>query len=334
MILDKREDVYTLELKNNILTEVTIELTDKCNWRCQHCYISDYSNKGLNKEILFKLFVDLRNMGVFRITFTGGELFTRKDAMEIIRKARSMYFDVYLLTNASLLDEIIIRELAEMHISGISSTIFSMSSSIHDSITQVKGSYKALMSNIKLIQKYNIDFELKSMLIKTNYKEYTEIYNYCKENKFSYRVSTFIHSKHNFNEQPCELMIDHQQLMEIINDVEDIMKYLPRYRSSDHYICTSIHYSCAINAKGDVYPCINMPYVVGNVTENSIKEIWGKSKRLSRIKALRWNDLKECNECNRKEKCYRCSGMAYLESHNLLQRSQMDCNFTNARLGL
>lgn len=50
-------------------------------------------------------------MGVFELTLTGGEIFCGPDIMEIIAKARSMFFKVILFTKVSLLDEDKIRML-------------------------------------------------------------------------------------------------------------------------------------------------------------------------------------------------------------------------------
>lgn len=70
---------------NNTLFSVTIELTTKCNWRCKHCYIESNYNGNLNKNIIFDIFEELRNLGTFEIILTGGEIFCRNDILDIDR---------------------------------------------------------------------------------------------------------------------------------------------------------------------------------------------------------------------------------------------------------
>lgn len=148
-------DIYALASKNKTLLSVTIELTTRCNWRCKHCYLPSYVTKGISRECLYELFQDLREMGTFELLFTGGEIFTRPDTLEIIRDAREMFFDVKLFTNVSLLNEEIIKALGELNISQVSCTVFSMNENIHDQITSVKGSLKKTVANLNLLKKYN-----------------------------------------------------------------------------------------------------------------------------------------------------------------------------------
>ena len=145
-----KSDIYSLASKNKTLLSVTIELTTRCNWRCKHCYLPSYINRGLSRECLYDLFQDLRKMGTFELLFTGGEIFTRPDIIDIIRDAREMFFDVKLFTNISLLNENLIKALAELNISQVSCTVFSMNEIIHDQITSVKGSLKKTINNLYL----------------------------------------------------------------------------------------------------------------------------------------------------------------------------------------
>ena len=149
-------DVHTLAAENGTLTVATIELLTKCNWRCQHCYLPSHVDEGLSKNVIFDVLDQLRDLGCFELALTGGEIFYREDCMDIIRKARELGFSVFLLTNISMLDESKIKELADLYISNISCSIFSLDEDIHDSITGVKGSLRKALENIMLIKKFNI----------------------------------------------------------------------------------------------------------------------------------------------------------------------------------
>ena len=88
-----------------------MELTTLCNFKCKHCFLEKHTNPGLSTQEIIKIIDELRNFGVYELQFTGGEIFTRKDIMEIIRYARKLKFKVSLLTNVSLISEEIIYEL-------------------------------------------------------------------------------------------------------------------------------------------------------------------------------------------------------------------------------
>lgn len=162
------EEVIETSIKNKNLYNVQIEITERCNWRCKHCYLPEYQNYGIEKEKLFELFIELRKLGVFELTLTGGEIFTRKDIFEIIKCARKLGFNLTLFSNISLLNEVKIKILSEFYLSSISCTIFSMRDEIHDYITQKKGSLQRCIKNINLLRIYNIPVEIKTIITKKN----------------------------------------------------------------------------------------------------------------------------------------------------------------------
>lgn len=130
--------VVKLSIDNKNLFSAQIEVTTNCNWRCRHCYLPAYDNYGMTRENISDIFAQLRKMGTFEITLTGGEIFTRSDILDIISEARELGFRVILLTNISLLNEDIIKKLQELYIAKISCTVFSLNEEIHDFIVQKK----------------------------------------------------------------------------------------------------------------------------------------------------------------------------------------------------
>lgn len=172
---------YDLAFKNNSPVSVMIELLTSCNLRCEHCYIPDYYDNGFSIEQIFKLLDQLREMGIQNVSFTGGEIFVRKDIFEIIEYARKHYMRVFLLSNGTLLTESIAKRLKELHISEFSTTLFSMDHSIHDSITRKKGSWEALMNGLSMLKKYDIITKIKTPIMKKNVDGIQNIKDFCEK---------------------------------------------------------------------------------------------------------------------------------------------------------
>lgn len=108
--MGKRDDMVLsyfnqISCEKNKLVSVVIELLTQCNVFCKHCYLAEHNNKGLTTETVKRLLHDLRSVGVIDVTFTGGEIFLRKDIFEIIEEARKLYMRVFLLSNATLIDK-------------------------------------------------------------------------------------------------------------------------------------------------------------------------------------------------------------------------------------
>lgn len=317
-----------ITIEKNIPLRATIELLTECNWKCKHCYIPEHNDSGLNIETITKLLHNLRELGVFCVTFTGGEIFFRKDILEIIEIARSLNFRVDLLSNASMLNEEKIKKLANLYITEFSTSIFSLNSTIHDSITGISGSLEKALNNIFLMDKYNIPIEIKTPLMKENKFEYRELKQFCDKNNFKYQVTTAISSKNDGDTSPVSLRIDNNDA-EIINDIDrmrgiDESEEIKPIFDFDDYLCKPIMNNIYINCKGDVYPCNSFLYKVGNIFDSSISDIWNNSEELKKIKKMRKKDLPECVNCDLIDFCVRCPGLALSEDKTLYGCSSVD----------
>lgn len=64
--------------KRHIPLDVCLELTHRCNFRCQHCYIPDFTTPNLlTTQRILQLLEELREAGTLFLTLTGGEMFLR-----------------------------------------------------------------------------------------------------------------------------------------------------------------------------------------------------------------------------------------------------------------
>ncbi|MCE7700172.1 MAG: radical SAM protein, partial [Methanobacterium paludis] len=66
-------------------THVSIELTNKCNFSCKHCYINSGPKNEQFWDIdkLFTILEDLKSLGVLIVELTGGEPFVHPKFMSI-----------------------------------------------------------------------------------------------------------------------------------------------------------------------------------------------------------------------------------------------------------
>lgn len=310
------DTLFKIAYDTNTPLSVMIELLTECNFRCKHCYIPEHKDMGLDTEVIKNLLYDLRKIGTLNISFTGGEIFLRRDIFEIIETARQLYFRVFLLSNASLLNEEKIKKLASLHISEFSTSVFSLDSSIHDSITGIPGSLKLTLKNIMLMKAYKIPVKIKTPLMKDNKYSYKELYKYCKRNGFEYLASPIIFSKSDGDKTTHLLRIDESDLISIVPDIDTISKKRKHLYNYDQP-CAAICYGFSLDCKGDVYPCNSLYYKIGNIFEKSVSYIWDESQALKDIKKITKKDLHKCIECSLVDICERCPGLALLEDNDL-----------------
>lgn len=306
---------YNKAFRLNQPVSVVIELTTLCNLRCEHCYIPSFTNRGMSFEQVKKLLLELRELGVVNVTITGGEILLRKDLFEIIKFARSLYMRVFLLSNGTLLTEAIVEKLASLYVSEFSTTIFSMNSDIHDSITGSEGSLNHLLKNLNFFKKTNIQVRVKTPLMKKNLSDFLDVKKYAEEHGFDFAVSPLIFSKSDGNETPKELRIKDSELISAIKDIDSITRN--NHLTEQEVSCAALFYSFAIDCNGYVYPCNSFFYKVGNVFEKNVKEIWYESKELNKIKSIKKADLQVCKGCKYSKHCDRCPALVFMDGLSL-----------------
>jgi len=143
--------------------------------------------------------------------------------MEIIEIARNMNFEVILFSNISLLDEEKTRKLAELYISQISCTIFSLDYRIHDDISSVKDSLKKVIRNVHLIKRYGIPLEIKTILMNKDPFAYRKLEVFCKKYSIDCLVTTNICAKTDCDSSPKELSLSFKQLEIAIPEIDKIL---------------------------------------------------------------------------------------------------------------
>ncbi|WP_371526351.1 radical SAM protein [Streptomyces sp. NBC_01283] len=120
--------VSSTELMSHVLTDPLVELerfhpsapaiafvetTNLCNLRCRRCYADSALKRPdeISTPRIKRLLDDFADMGVLQVFLTGGEIFSHRDAGEIIRHARRKPFSTQIFTNGLLSTE---ERLAEI----------------------------------------------------------------------------------------------------------------------------------------------------------------------------------------------------------------------------
>lgn len=130
------------------LSVVVFELTDACNQACRFCYNHFKGTEGfcapaapdyrLAMRTLKRL---MRQAEVGSLSLSGGEPMLMPKIHDMVLKARFAHSNVNLLTNGTLLSENDIAIFDELGVGKIQIPILADSAEVHDSITQLEGSW-------------------------------------------------------------------------------------------------------------------------------------------------------------------------------------------------
>jgi MoaA/NifB/PqqE/SkfB family radical SAM enzyme len=148
--------------------EVSIEMTHRCPLECQHCYnnLPMADVQARNAELTFdehvKLLDELVDAGCLWILYTGGEIFARKDFLNIYTEAKKRGFLITLFTNGTMINQRIADHLAEYRPFAIEITLYGATRETYEALTRIPGSFDRCMKGIHLLLERNLPLKLKT----------------------------------------------------------------------------------------------------------------------------------------------------------------------------
>ena len=84
---------------------VYIELTDSCNMNCKFCSVKNKNKNYIDIKLLKKILLDLKELNILDVYYTGGEPLLHPDFEEIINFGYSLGIRQTILTNGLLINK-------------------------------------------------------------------------------------------------------------------------------------------------------------------------------------------------------------------------------------
>src|SRR5882724_9144931 len=136
-IMSLMSDLNQKALGRGVPLSVHLDVTYRCNERCEHCYLDHDGDGEMNTAEIKTLLDQLAAAGVFFLTISGGEPLVRPDCFEIIEHARKLRFNVKFKTNAVLIREKQAKRLRELNVEQVQISVYSHRAEVHDGISKV-----------------------------------------------------------------------------------------------------------------------------------------------------------------------------------------------------
>ena len=156
------------------------EVTKYCNYKCKHCCASadliDTKDELTTKQSN-NILKQLKDFGVEEIYFSGGEPFSRKDILDILRTARQYDITCNISTNGSFLTDEMASELSKLKINKVH---ISLDSNVEKDFNEFRcGNYfEPTINAIKLLKKHNIYVRVGTVIWKKNYRTLEDMIKY------------------------------------------------------------------------------------------------------------------------------------------------------------
>ncbi|CAD6492420.1 MAG: Coenzyme PQQ synthesis protein E [Candidatus Argoarchaeum ethanivorans] len=322
-------------------------LTAKCDQHCKHCYMYDsptYEQEVRNElkyETCLNIIDDFSNAidhwGISgRINFTGGDPLLKERVFDIIEYARRKSIAVGILGNPNHLDYKTAKKLKDLGVIRYQISIDGMEET-HDSLRRKKGAFEDAIRAINVLNDVGIPSVVMFTLSKINANELIDVIRLvAKEGVsiFDFARMVPIGSSMKLKEQ----MLSPQEYRALLLRVLEEYKRLQENGTKTHYgrkenLWTLLYHElglikplpkdketiypgCAIGcsiltilADGTVLACRRLPLAIGNVPNQSIREIFIHSKEHNRMRQV--EGMKKCGRCELLQFCRGCPAVAY-----------------------
>lgn len=302
-----------------------IEITQKCNLKCLHCYEGDthYAvDKALDLNKWLEIIDELAALHINRLIIIGGEPCCHSQIQEIIKYATQYSFEITLFTNATLLSKDLMRLLITKKLK-VKVSIYGHCASIHDQITGVNGSFEKMLRNVKYLIASKIPVYAAVIIMKENQDYVNQIFNFihfvgmkCKR----YDVIRQVRGGAQFCHTPTNKDVIKKVYMTDPNFKADKALF---ERNAAKNSCW--YGKITITENGDVFPCeFDREYIYGNVIESSIYDIISSEKTRARW-FLDFAKIDGCRDCEYRFACHDCRPLAYSICGSLENKNPRCC---------
>lgn len=300
-----------------------LELTQRCNLQCIHCYTESgptLGDEALGREDWRQLIRDAALLGCRHVTFTGGEpLLAKELLLELIPYASERGLHCTVATNATLITTEI-RELFYRFGVGVSVSLYGQNEQVHDRITQVVGSFKVTVDNVLYLRMRGVPVRITMAVMRENQDYLEETEQFVRDrldaefvaapilpigrgssNKLVVSTDSFLH-------EASEKLIWAANKGRVQLPVR-IRPIFPRVYQANFVArlsgtCWSGRLS--ITSTGDAIPCpAARQLILGNVKRSSLKTIIF-SDAAEQVWKLTKDHVKVCKDCEYRYACQDC----------------------------
>ena len=328
-----------MKKNNSGLHVLELELTNKCNLNCIHCYVDKIIPHELSFDTVLDLIRQAKILDVYRLVFTGGEPLLYPKVFTAARYAKKLGIkNLFLLTNGILINKTNVNKLKVFDGIQLSMDNVPNQKSLRENYTNT------LENTVLLLQQKKIRINFYCTLCKSNVDNVDQIIKYAKKLNIKIGFNTLVSLNpmtENQKLSPAEIKAALTKIVAYINkgyqvDLSHHLRFLidtQRMTEFNNLIkdnSNKIYGGCLagiaalyICNNGDVLACPFLKYPCDNVYKNKLIDIWENNNILNVLRD-RKNFEGICGKCKYVNACGGCRAQSYLK-YGKINASESGC---------
>ena len=275
----RRRTIGTLGLRL-----VGIDLTERCQCRCVHCYDAKAhsSRATLATEGVQSILDQAAAMHATEISFSGGEPLLHPDLVSLVSYAHQKGLATKVNTNGILLSEPLIRELKDAGLNWCAVSLDSVEAAQHDTLRGYAGCYERAVQGLGMLVEHDIACSI------TTYVRKRDVYTGHLQKIVALGRALGVDSVRINFPVPMGRYADRQDLTLDLAEREEVRKLLQDELVSmeaprEGTRCTAGVTVMNVTARGDVTPCVFVPLPYGNIHHTTLRAAWQAMASFERL---------------------------------------------------
>ncbi len=318
-----------------------LEISDRCNEVCVHCYQVQGQKGEMSTEQVKALMDELADMGILLLTISGGEATLRHDFIELLEHARKRSFAVRLYTNGLTMTRELALEMKRLALQSIEISLYSHRAQAHDFVTGVPGSFERTVAGIRHLKALGVSVHVKSPVMRVNQDELHAYVDFVRELGASHGFDPgVLTAREGGDRAPISLSRSEETHARLLRDptLGGIARDMTRdvrpleERSLDDTLCgagATVH----VEANGELRACSSLEVPLGHASEG-VARARETNAVMQSLRELRWKHVHGCRDCDLSAYCGRCHAMALVDAGDALAPYAAACGSARTVYGV
>jgi radical SAM protein with 4Fe4S-binding SPASM domain len=341
--MDFSTRVHEKGLEKRLPVVMSLELTERCNLNCAHCYINrpageqEAQVQELTTRQWRTLLDEMAEAGALWTLFTGGEPLLRPDFCELYAHAKRLGMIVTIFTNATLITPELADFLLDWPPFMVEVTVYGNTPETFEAVTRVPGSYQRCLQGIDILMARGLPIRLKTMAMTLNVHELGDLKVWAESLGLPFRYDPLLNARLDGGKELLNLRLPPEEVVRLDLQDEEASRYWERLwadfpglpEDEGLFPCGAGLNGCHVDAYGNMHICMMVRKFPFNLVRGSFREGWNQF--LPPLLQMQPDHDSPCHRCKLLIVCDQCPGWSHLEGDDLVTPVAYLCQVAHLR---